>query len=297
LPEKYDSFNIGEINNLLGSRSDGEIEEFIAFEEEFDGEVEDDLIETGIIGIEWREELDFTKSSSVSPPPTNENSPVQTSSYFRFTETDEVTKQKVSLVLASEFDREIQYRLQDLCDLEYKLQHAHQMLLKLNTCIGYREDEDRNEVNESRGLIALGGLSTLGKYWSSSNRPDRNSRSRQSAYVFVQTSDNVFLKLVCPSCRCSQFASKAEFLNHCRQNHKLKFPNYEEAVKQCGVVVDASNVPQNDPCRKEKTGFSYRKRKASDSFTKPVPSPSKKQRNGDHQPAHKSVMKKNSQRL
>lgn len=66
------------------------------------------------------------------------------------------------------------------------------------------------------------------------------------------------------------------FVNHCRILHKLKFPTYEDAARHCGIPVvsfvdpieqkDESEVPKDDPSRKERTFESKRKsRKILDS--------------------------------
>src|SRR5690349_3760475 len=56
-------------------------------------------------------------------------------------------------------------------------------------------------------------------------------------------------RIICPSCKRDKFANQLGFVNHCRIVHKLKFSTYEDAAKHCGVHVDESEVPHDDPSR------------------------------------------------
>lgn len=133
IPEKIKKYEHFQLTDSILEELEGD--------EEFDGEIDEDLIDSRSISEEWSPEKIVQHSVSVSPLLSLElpASPESAQSSFKFIETDELTKNKIKLVLESEFDREIEERLQDLTNIESKLQSARTILMRLNTCVGYRQ--------------------------------------------------------------------------------------------------------------------------------------------------------------
>ncbi|KAI9361671.1 hypothetical protein DFJ73DRAFT_793253 [Zopfochytrium polystomum] len=55
--------------------------------------------------------------------------------------------------------------------------------------------------------------------------------------LFAQREDGVTVKVICPSCRRSDFASLQGFINHCRNKHQIELTGHLQAVRMCGVEV------------------------------------------------------------
>lgn len=62
-----------------------------------------------------------------------------------------------------------------------------------------------------------------------------------------------FVKMICPNCSKDVFRNQLGFVNHCRMVHQLKFATIDDAAELCGVPVEESIVPQDDPSRREIT--------------------------------------------
>jgi hypothetical protein len=82
-----------------------------------------------------------------------------------------------------------------------------------------------------------------------SRRRSRKKRTTASKPLFGRNPEGQYLRMECPSCRRDVFVNSLGFMNHCRIVHKLKFESYEQALSACGIVVDESAVPLDDPCR------------------------------------------------
>ena len=50
-------------------------------------------------------------------------------------------------------------------------------------------------------------------------------------------------------CKRASFVNPLGFLDHCRVNHNLGFSTHEDAAMHCGVLVDETTVPADDPAR------------------------------------------------
>jgi len=160
-----------------------------------------------------------------------------------------------------------------MAKIDFKLQHARKILMKLNSCVGYNEDDSE--------LVCDMKNKKTGKYWTRNSTRIQKSKvttSSSNNYVYVQTADNQFLKLVCPECEQSEFSHKSGFLNHCRGSHKIKFSTHEDAAKKCGILVDEREVPLDDPSRKQQLSFFYKKRK-SNNVIQPPPKKIKETKN------------------
>ncbi|KAJ3131127.1 YEATS domain-containing protein 2 [Physocladia obscura] len=75
------------------------------------------------------------------------------------------------------------------------------------------------------------------------NQKDEEPKDKE---LLAVRDDGVTVRIRCPNCFRSDFASVHGFISHCRNGHKRKFPSIMVAVRLCGIPLDETNVASAD---------------------------------------------------
>ncbi|MCJ1232253.1 hypothetical protein MMC14_000202 [Varicellaria rhodocarpa] len=76
--------------------------------------------------------------------------------------------------------------------------------------------------------------STTSRLASSAGGPKEDKVQR----IVQRSSDNQWVRLVCPDCGNSNFSNTQGFINHCRISHHRHFATHDTAAEACGEVVE-----------------------------------------------------------
>eukprot|EP01127_Copromyxa_protea_P004044 TRINITY_DN1382_c0_g1_i1.p1 TRINITY_DN1382_c0_g1~~TRINITY_DN1382_c0_g1_i1.p1 ORF type:complete len:1005 (-),score=199.16 TRINITY_DN1382_c0_g1_i1:2576-5353(-) len=143
-------------------------------------------------------------------------------------------------ILACEFDKEIGYKTQ-------KLQEVAEAICKVET-VWYELQALWSQQTYMDEMAEDKAKETLNE----NGKRKRNRKSIPVRDLYARRPDGQFVQLICPVCKRRDFATQLGFSNHCRIVHRLKFSTYEDASVYCGVPVDESQVPLDDPSRQSK---------------------------------------------
>ncbi|KAJ1916210.1 hypothetical protein H4219_003923 [Mycoemilia scoparia] len=204
---------------------------------------------------------------------------------------DPETKKKVRRIIEQQFNLEIYMKQREIHQLESSIQKTQIMLDVVQSSI-LNKHNGITPNNSGLLSIALsgkdkrfGGLSrnTFSNLLSSSSNISTPPPVRQSARnvnysefydnststrgyrrdrlstinsssgcLYAQTQDEKFIRITCPGCGRTNFATFQGFINHCRIVHEMEFTSHAEAANICGVLVenDQAEIPANHPVRR-----------------------------------------------
>jgi phage FluMu protein Com len=167
-----------------------------------------------------------------------ESSPSGTENASIFVPRDVDNLEKMKRVLMAEFDNEMEYKKNELEQIERRLKEAESLWKRLQKIwTGKQFDPQILQLKKSEN----------GK-----RKKKKKSSSYSTKTLYARTPDGGYVKLQCPVCKRQNFITQLGFVNHCRIRHKVKFASYEDAAKHCGIPVDESEVPPDDPARLNK---------------------------------------------
>eukprot|EP00007_Cunea_sp_BSH-02190019_P006240 CAMPEP_0174233064 /NCGR_PEP_ID=MMETSP0417-20130205/3194_1 /TAXON_ID=242541 /ORGANISM="Mayorella sp, Strain BSH-02190019" /LENGTH=1469 /DNA_ID=CAMNT_0015311223 /DNA_START=270 /DNA_END=4675 /DNA_ORIENTATION=+ len=140
------------------------------------------------------------------------------------TNTDE-THAVISNIVRDQFQLEIQYKLDEKKLIEDRIQQTKALLERLR-----------------EGWLHSGGSEEQLRLFDWRDHPQN---------LFVKVGESTVVRLICPTCKRSNFKNEVELLNHCRLIHRLSFRSRSAAIQCCGVSVSPTDADVIEFLRKE----------------------------------------------
>ncbi|KAF2076794.1 hypothetical protein CYY_001920 [Polysphondylium violaceum] len=154
----------------------------------------------------------------------------------------ETLLKRLKTLIEKEFPQEIKNKEEDLVEIDTRILKVKEMLHNMSrfrsskTSTLYNSGSNNNNNNSSNSN-------------SNSSSTTTSSGDKVPTYLYYRLTDGKFVQLICQTCKRDKYLSAIGFVNHCRIAHSIKYTSTDHAAEVCGIHVDESKIPLDDPCR------------------------------------------------